>query len=199
SPLADRRLPDDLDGLYFGGGYPELHAAPLADNRAMRKAIAHGSRMNMPIYGECGGFMYLCREMGDIRGSRFPMTGCLPFATHMLDRLKALGYREITQARETVLGPAGQTMRGHEFHYSTLTDEDSHPIGAYRMTDRTGIKAIADGFTANQTLGSYVHLHFASCPQAATHFVAACRRWSHDGQAKKGITREGPIRCHDRV
>jgi cobyrinic acid a,c-diamide synthase len=122
SPLTDGHLPDGLAGLYFGGGYPELHAKALADNRSLRQEIRQLSRKNMPIYGECGGFMYLCREMGDTHGDVFPMTGCLPFGTRMLDRLKALGYREITQTQATVLGPAGQTARGHEFHYSAIAD-----------------------------------------------------------------------------
>jgi cobyrinic acid a,c-diamide synthase len=178
SPLTDNRLPQGLDGLYFGGGYPELHAGALAGNRSLRQEIRQLSRMNMPIYGECGGFMYLCREMGDTDGNACSMTGCLPFATRMLGRLKALGYREVTQSMATVLGPAGQVMRGHEFHYSTITGEAVDLPGVYRMTDRAGVDKAADGFVANQTLGSYIHLHFGSCPQAARHFVNACGRWA---------------------
>ncbi len=178
SPLTDGRLPEGLDGLYFGGGYPELHAGELADNRSLRQEIRQLSQMNMPIYGECGGFMYLCREMGDTDGNAFPMTGCLPFATRMLGRLKALGYRDICQTQATVLGPAGQTMRGHEFHYSTITDEVLNGSGVYRMTDRAGMEKTAEGFVVNHTLGSYVHLHFGSCPQAAKHFVNACGQWA---------------------
>jgi cobyrinic acid a,c-diamide synthase len=132
SPLTDGHLPDGLAGLYFGGGYPELHAKALADNRSLRQEIRQLSRKNMPIYGECGGFMYLCREMGDTHGDVFPMTGCLPFGTRMLDRLKALGYREITQTQATVLGPAGQTARGHEFHYSAIADGTVDAQGVYR-------------------------------------------------------------------
>ena len=184
SPLTDSRLPEGLDGLYFGGGYPELHAGTLADNRSLRQEIRHLSRMEMPIYGECGGFMYLCREMGDTAGNAFSMTGCLPFATRMLGRLKALGYREITQTQATVLGPAGQTMRGHEFHYSTITGGAVDVSGAYRMTDRAGMDKAAEGFVAHQTLGSYVHLHFGSCPQAARHFVFACGRWAAENKKK---------------
>jgi len=177
SPLTDGHLPDGLAGLYFGGGYPELHAKALAENRSLRQEIRQLSRKNMPIYGECGGFMFLCREMGDTHGDVFPMTGCLPFGTRMLDRLKALGYREITQTQATVLGPAGQTARGHEFHYSTIDDGAADAHGVYRMTDRAGMQKSAEGFVVDQTLGSYVHLHFGSCPQAATHFVNTCGRW----------------------
>lgn len=190
SPLTDRRLPEGLDGLYFGGGYPELHAGVLADNRSLRQEVRQLSQMNMPIYGECGGLMYLCREMGDTDGNAFPMTGCLPVATRMLGRLKALGYREITQERATVLGLAGQVMRGHEFHYSTITDGASNVSVAYRMTDRAGMEKAAEGFVVNQTLGSYIHLHLGSYPQAADHFVAACRRWAADERNRdKGQTR----------
>jgi cobyrinic acid a,c-diamide synthase len=177
SPLAGDRLPDGLGGIYLGGGYPELHAATIAGNHALRAQIRELSQAGMPIYGECGGFMVLCRELGDIDGRTHPMTGCLPFATHMLDRLKALGYREVRLSADTILGPAGQTMRGHEFHYSALTEETGEHAGVYRLTDRNGVPQTAEGFVANRTLGSYVHLHFGSCPAAAGHFVEACRQW----------------------
>ena len=178
SPLTDQRLPEDVAGIYFGGGYPELHARALADNQSLRQQVLNLSRMKMPIYGECGGLMYLCREMGDIDGRVFPMTGCLPFATRMLDRRKSLGYREVTQIQATPLGPAGQIMRGHEFHYSTIVEGDYDGKAAYRLTDRAGLEKTSEGFVADQTLGSYVHLHLGSCPQAAHHFVAACRQWA---------------------
>jgi cobyrinic acid a,c-diamide synthase len=185
SPLTDSRLPQGLNGLYFGGGYPELHAGALAGNRMLRQDIRQLSRMNMPIYGECGGFMYLCREMGDTDGNTFPMTGCLPFATRMLGRLKALGYREVIQSMATVLGPDGQVMRGHEFHYSTLTGEAVEVPGVYRMTDRAGMDKTTEGVVVGQTLGSYVHLHFGSCPQAAKHFVNACARWATEEKPRE--------------
>ena len=186
SPLSDRCLPENLAGLYFGGGYPELHARTLADNRRLRQTIQDLSRMKMPIYGECGGFMYLCREMGDIDGQVYPMTGCLPFATRMLDRRKALGYREVTQKQDTILGPAGQTMRGHEFHYSTIVGGCGLIKGVYQLTDRAGLEKEDEGFFVHQTLGSYVHLHLGSCPEGAHHFVAACRQWA-DGQKYKSM------------
>ncbi len=179
SPLTDARLPENLHGLYFGGGYPELHARTLSQNRSLRQEIRGMSRMGMPIYGECGGFMYLGREMGDLDGSTFPMVGCLPHATRMLARLKALGYREVVQVRDTLLGPSGQTMRGHEFHYSEIVDAGQvHAACAYRVNNRAGLAAAPEGFWRQRTLGSYVHLHFGSCPHAATHFVAACQQWA---------------------
>lgn len=178
SPISDAHLPKGLAGLYFGGGYPELHARALADNRSLRQEILQMSHMSMPVYGECGGFMYLGREMADIDGNCFPMTGCLPVTTRMLGRLKSLGYREVIQDQATVLGPAGQVMRGHEFHYSAISDGFIDGAGVYRMTDRIGVQQATEGLLAHQTLGSYVHLHFGSCPQAAHHFLSVCRRWA---------------------
>jgi cobyrinic acid a,c-diamide synthase len=169
SPLADNRLPEGVGGLYFGGGYPELHAGALADNPMLRNQIRRASRDGMPIYGECGGFMYLCREMGDTHGRVAPMTGCLPMATRMLDRLKSLGYREVTQVRETILGPAGQVMRGHEFHYSEIVCGWDDVSRAYGLTDRVGIDRRQAGFTVHRTLGSYVHLHFGGTGAAIDH------------------------------
>lgn len=185
SPLSDGRLPENLGGLYLGGGYPELYARTLSENRSLVQEIRHLSQMGMPIYGECGGFMYLCEKMGNMDGEMFPMTGCLPFSTRMLDRLRTLGYREVTLSRSTLLGPAGQVMRGHEFHYSTLVPDAKVSDGAYTLTDRSGITTGVEGFTVDQTLGSYVHLHFKSCPEAAENFVAAARQWKRGNAAGK--------------
>jgi cobyrinic acid a,c-diamide synthase len=94
SPISDKRLPADLDGLYLGGGYPELVADRLAANTRLRKRIRASSQEGMPIYAECGGFMYLCAELWSQQGIRYPMTGCFPFSAQMFSRLKALGYRD---------------------------------------------------------------------------------------------------------
>jgi len=176
SPINDDKLPPDIDGLYFGGGYPELFAKQLGANAGLRNEIRKKSRKGMPIYGECGGFMYLCRELCDTRGKTYPMTGCFPFATAMFSRLKSLGYREITLEKDTILGRCGQTVRGHEFHYSEISScpQDAEIERIYRVTDRSGRKKIFEGYQINQCLGSYIHLHFGSLPDVALHFVEAC-------------------------
>jgi cobyrinic acid a,c-diamide synthase len=175
SPIADRELPPGLDGLYFGGGYPELSAAALAANGSMRAAVRAASTAGMPIYAECGGFMYLCAELVDLAGGRAPMAGCFPFAARMLPRLKALGYREVRLARDTLLGPAGSLLRGHEFHYSELEPHPGPADSVYAVAARDGSRPAAPGFLARRTLASYVHLHFGSAPAAAAAFVDACR------------------------
>jgi len=179
SPLTDEELPPEIDGLYFGGGYPELYAAGLAENNGLRDRIRKISQEGMPIYGECGGFMYLCQELIDQNGMNYPMTGCFPFTTRMFSKLRALGYREINLTRDTVIGRRNLTIRGHEFHYSEISGAASGHQTVYRVSDRAGVDKEPEGYQINQTLGSYNHLHFGSQPAAADHFVENCRKYRH--------------------
>ncbi len=185
SPLNDAALPDDLDGIYFGGGYPELHAASLAENRSMRNAVRHASRQGLPIYGECGGFMYLCRELTDAEGRTHPMCGCFPMSTRMHPRLRVLGYREVALTTDTLLGPDGAVLRGHEFHYSDLAapPADGPVRTAYTVSARKGGKPRAEGYLIRRTLGSYIHLHFGSRPECALAFVDHCKTVQHKRRA----------------
>jgi cobyrinic acid a,c-diamide synthase len=175
SPLTDTRLPEEIAGLYLGGGYPELHAATLSENRRLKEEIHIGSRSGMPIYAECGGFMYLCSRLTDIAGRTHAMAGCFPFETHMLPRRRALGYREIRLAAPSLLGPPGGAGRGHEFHYSELSGDLGTVETVYEATPRSGQEMTAEGFRVHNTLGSYIHLHFGSNPAMACHFVENCR------------------------
>jgi cobyrinic acid a,c-diamide synthase len=175
SPLSDSELPRDLHGIYLGGGYPELYAAPLAANAALRRALRERAVQGLPIYAECGGLMYLAQELGDLEGRGHPMAGVLPLQVRMLPRLKALGYREITLAAPTLLGPAGTTARGHEFHYSEISGETGGLERRYRLTPRRGGAAAAEGYSTANVLASYVHLHFGSNPEVARNLVEHCR------------------------
>jgi cobyrinic acid a,c-diamide synthase len=173
SPISDARLPQGLDGIYFGGGYPELHAEKLASNSELRAQVLESSIKGMPIYAECGGLMYLCRELSDMDGRNHPMSGCFSFSTRMLQHLRTLGYREIALKTDTILGKAGQKLRGHEFHYSEIVPPAQFS-GVYAVTSRFGHTLVEEGFQSNNTLGSYIHLHFGSQPNAAPSFVQAC-------------------------
>jgi cobyrinic acid a,c-diamide synthase len=179
SPLSDRQLPQGIDGIYLGGGYPELHAAQLARNAPMREAILTCSRDGMPIYGECGGLMYLGRELSDPQGQVYPMTGCLPLSSCMHQKLNALGYREVTLARDCIIGPIGLTARGHEFHYSDLQDASGRGDMdlIYDVNSRRGAQPSSEGYRCGQTLGSYIHLHFGSNPALAPSLVQSCRAY----------------------
>ena len=174
SPIAGDDLPRDIDGLYLGGGYPELFGEELAKNSQLRDRIKKKSNEGMPIYGECGGFMYLCESLLDQHGNRYPMAGCFPYTTKMFPRLKALGYREITLTRHTAIGDQGMILRGHEFHYSELTTNTPDVQSAFRISDRSGLDKPPDGYLTKRTLGSYNHLHFGSQPEAAKKFVVNC-------------------------
>ncbi|WP_419786532.1 cobyrinate a,c-diamide synthase [Pseudodesulfovibrio sp.] len=176
SPLKDPRLPDDLAGLYLGGGYPEMYAFELGQNNRLRREIKEFCESGRPVYAECGGFMYLMNDIVTGRG-RYAMSGVFSMRAEMGERFRALGYREVTLRENSPLGPAGGVVRGHEFHYSFIQGEslpeDTHPI--YAVTGRKGALAGPEGFLSGNTLGSYIHLHFGSNPGAAAAFVEACR------------------------
>jgi len=176
SPVTDRILPENLDGLYLGGGYPELAAGELAENEEIRQQILQKSHEGMPIFSECGGFMYLCREICGTGGERFPMVGCFPFQALMYDRLKSLGYREITLSNPAVIGDTGLRARGHEFHYSEIDTEieKSDIETVFTVTARAGLKKPSTGYQIRRTLGSYIHLHFGSQPEMGKRFVENC-------------------------
>ncbi len=175
SPLAGRTLPPDLAGLYLPGGYPELHAAALAANAGLRAEIKAFSAAGRPVYAECGGFMYLMESIKDPEGRTHPMCGAFAMAAAMLPRFAALGYREVVTTRAGLFGPEWTMLRGHEFHYSSPTGADPEAQPLYRVRDRRGWTDQAEGFAKGNTLGSYIHLHLASNPDAAAAFVGACR------------------------
>ncbi len=177
SPMQDIHLPDNLSGLYLGGGYPELYAFELGQNTRLRREIKEFCEAGRPVYAECGGFMYLMNDIITGRG-RYAMSGVFPLRAEMGESFRALGYREIRTQRESPLGATGSVVRGHEFHYSSIQGEiDTHAVTPmYTVSGRKGIMAMPEGFLLGNTLGSYVHLHFGSNPEMARAFVEACRR-----------------------
>ncbi|MEW5736721.1 MAG: cobyrinate a,c-diamide synthase [Thermodesulfobacteriota bacterium] len=179
SPLDDPALPAGIQGLYLGGGYPELHAAALAENASLRALIRQRFLDGMPVYAECGGFMYLCRSLCGTDGREHPMAGCFDFGCTMSPRLRSLGYRDVEMRRDTILGKAGTRVRGHEFHYSHLTDPPSQADGSgpCRLLNREGKETEPAAFSERQCLAGYVHLHFLSNPSVAGSFVESCREY----------------------
>jgi len=184
SPLTDDHLPHGIDGIYLGGGYPEVFAKTLSGKKELMARILSLSMTGMPIYGECGGFMYLCRQVSGMDGKEcHGMVGCFDFNVQMSGRLRSLGYREITLTSDTVIGKKGAVIRGHEFHYSALKEkksenganiEDPAVNNVYHVTSRSGQDLLLKGYQKNQTLGSYLHVHFGSNPGCAQTFVENC-------------------------
>ena len=174
SPLHDAELPE-VDGLFIGGGFPEMFAEQLEANASMCASIKKAAENGMPIYAECGGYMYLLQSLKDFLGREHAMCGALPGRAAMTDKLQMVGYVEAELLEDTVLGKAGTKLRGHEFHFSEDEVEGKRPLRFERL--RTG-ECYEAGESRRNVLGSYLHLHFAGCPEAAAHFVEACSVWA---------------------
>jgi cobyrinic acid a,c-diamide synthase len=168
SPVTGRALPADLDGLYLGGGYPELHAEALAGNTEMRRAVAEFVAAGAPVYAECGGFMYLTQAIVDAEGREWPMAGIFPTRARLGTRLAKLGYVEVTAAGTDGWLVPGERARGHEFRYSAI---DPMPDAIERI-----YAGPAEGYRVRSAVASYIHLHFLSCPGMAARFVERCAR-----------------------
>ena len=180
SPMTDPRLPSELDAIYFGGGYPEVHAERLAENRDMLSDVRQFADSGGSLYAECGGLMYLGRSLQTLNATRYPMAGVLPLDTAMLPQFKALGYAEVVWAASTLWGEPGRVCRGHEFHYSEITADDAPGHGwrpAYTVRRRRGEPKPA-GLARGRVLAGYVHLHWASRPDAVLHFLSRCENRS---------------------
>jgi cobyrinic acid a,c-diamide synthase len=177
SPLDDEALPPGIDGLYLGGGFPELYARELARNSRMRDAVRAHARAGKPIYAECGGLMALGQTLSTFDGETLPMFGLLPVASRMQRQTLTIGYREVEALRPSPLMAAGTRVRGHEFHWS-VADAQSESVAAYRVSvgDRLATGAQLEGFCIGSTLASYVHLNLAGKPELARRFVASCAR-----------------------
>lgn len=172
SPCTERDIPE-ADGLYFGGGYPELFAQRLSENESMRAAVRKFAESGRPVYAECGGLMYLAESLEDLGGVAYPMVGVLPAKVRMLPKRLSLGYTEVHLTAAAPIGSAGTAARGHEFHYSTLESVPGSVPRVYRLHRRRGDER-EEGYLLDRTLMSYVHLHFASNPRIAEEFVGAC-------------------------
>ncbi len=161
SPLRDIVLPPNLDMLYFGGGYPENFAGQLSGNQSMCQQIIAAHKRELPIYGECGGFMYLSRSLADMESNVYQMVGIFPCHTSMKRRLRKLGYRRATLQKDCILGSRGDQLHGHEFHYSEIVvgpknREILNKLEPLYLLDNNS----HEGYSVGAALGSYVHLHF---------------------------------------
>jgi cobyrinic acid a,c-diamide synthase len=173
SPLHDGALPRGTQALYLSGGFPEIYAAELAANESMRAEIrcAFGSRL--PIYAECGGLMYLTEEIADGAGAGCRMVGILPGRSAMTGHL-TLGYRVVRASSDNWLWRKGETIRGHEFHYSLWENRPANLPPAYELLPGEFQPELqTEGACVNNLLASYVHLHFLAQPVLAERFVGA--------------------------
>ncbi|WP_342439095.1 cobyrinate a,c-diamide synthase [Paenibacillus sp. FSL L8-0436] len=176
SPLRGEGIPPDADGIYIGGGFPEEFASVIAGNKVFLNGIRLAAADGMPLYAECGGYMVLARSLTDRSGNLHEMAGIIPAHTVMQERRAALGYREVTAIRDCLLLQQGETLRGHEFHYSVMSYDHGEPrTFAYESKGRGGSQP--EGYVSGNVMAAYAHIHLASYLPAAVRFVAACRAY----------------------
>lgn len=178
SPLKDENLPAGVEGLYFGGGFPEVFAQQLSANILMRKAIHTAIISGMPTYAECGGLMYLSQAIIDFNGKSWEMVGILPTTAVMGKSLK-LGYRQAITNINTPLLAANTQVYGHEFHRSELTEAPARHL--YKMwridEDKNRSKATVEGWKFYQVHASYLHIHWGSRVDIPRRFINSCRQF----------------------
>jgi cobyrinic acid a,c-diamide synthase len=175
SPLQDTVMPEGISGIYIGGGFPELYAAELSSNNAVRQEIKKSASQGMPVYAECGGLMYLGNSIRDLQGKEYPMVEILPVSSRIDRPQLSLGYRTVEALDDGPLLHKGEIVRGHEFHWSVLDNCSCLP-NAYRILERGDQR---EGFQRDGLLASYIHLHFGSLLSMAPNFVENCRRFQH--------------------
>jgi cobyrinic acid a,c-diamide synthase len=165
SPLNDDELPD-VDGIYIGGGYPEIFAEGLESNESMRKSIYKYYNEDNPIYAECGGLMYLSKSINTKN-----MCNVFKYPSKMTKNVQALSYVISEAQKDNIILKKGDRFKGHEFHYSKVDIGNSKPEFAFKIIRGTGISGSKDGLMAKNTVASYVHTHVAACPQFALNFT----------------------------
>jgi len=166
SPLHDEEVPD-VDGIYFGGGYPEIFAKELEQNESIRKSILKFHSDGNPIYGECGGLMYLTNS---INGKE--MCKIFNYDSIMTKKVQGLSYVISEARKDNIITKKGDVFRGHEFHYSKVL-VNGKPEYAFNILRGKGIDGALDGLMSKNTVASYIHTHVAACPQFASNFTSS--------------------------
>ncbi|MGB5900434.1 MAG: cobyrinic acid a,c-diamide synthase, partial [Geitlerinemataceae cyanobacterium] len=176
SPMADVKLPENISGLYLGGGFPEVFAETLSANWKMREAVKSAVKLGMPTYAECGGLMYLSRDLIDFEGQSRSMVGILPTTAVMGNKL-TLGYRQALALQDSSLIRADTQVWGHEFHRSSLQNLPKNPLFQLQGFSPSYLPT-AEGWKRHQLHASYLHLHWGATPDLPQRFLQHCDRFS---------------------
>jgi len=173
SPIADKRLPEGADGLILCGGYPELYARELSENRSMLASIREGIEAGLPTIAECGGFLYLCKSLRTAAGERFPLVGAIDADAFGTERLQRFGYAELTAERDNLLCGKGETFRAHEFHYwdTTLRGDSFTAVKPNGTQWKCGI-------ATDSLYAGFPHLYFYANPKIAINFAKRCTEFA---------------------
>ncbi len=172
SPIRDGALPEGAQGLLLPGGYPELYVRALSENEPMRRSVAVAIEGGMPCLAECGGFLYLHRELANMEGRFYPMVGVLQARAYPTKKLGRFGYVTLTARTDTTFLPAGESIRGHEFHY--FESEDCGD--ALRAQKPAGNRGWDCGHSRGDLLMGFPHLYYPSNPKLIERFLRACAK-----------------------
>lgn len=173
SPMEDKKLPEGICGLYLGGGYPELHAGKLSENSGMRHAIFEAVRHGMPTIAECGGFLYLQKELEDADGQVWEMTGVLDGSGFRTNRLQRFGYAVMTAKENSMLFEKGESIPVHEFHYWDCTQNGT----AFEMKKPVGNRTWEGSVAGSSLYAGFPHLYFLAQPKLAERFARTAADW----------------------
>lgn len=185
SPLKDHQLPKDIQGIIFGGGYPELFAEQLSRNVRMREAVKKALLQGLPCIAECGGFMYLHQTMEDMNGQQYPMVGMIHGEVYKTNQLKRFGYLELSANHEQMLLKKGETIRGHEFHYFESTS-----LGDALKAQKPSRAIVWNCIHGNEHMAvGFPHLYYYSNPELPYRFLLKCQdsqrlEWNSNIQLK---------------
>lgn len=178
SPLESENLPEFINGLYIGGGFPELFSQQLSENIKMKNILYQKIKDGLPVYAECGGLMYLMEKIINFEKKEFPMLGIFKGNVKMSNKLNALGYVETETIKDNILSKKGDKNKGHVFHWSYLEDLPEDISFAYKILKNNG-KYYYDGLTDNNILAAYTHIHFASNINFAKNFIKICEKYKN--------------------
>jgi cobyrinic acid a,c-diamide synthase len=175
SALEASEIPEGIDAIYIGGGFPEVHARQLAANTSFLQSLSAAAARDVPIYAECGGLMLLARSI-QWNGQRFTMSGALPIDVDVDSVPQGHGYVEMTVTEPNPFFPKGAVLHGHEFHYSHIVRQPEMPTAACKVSRGTGCYDKRDGLVQNNIWAGYTHLHAAASPEWAAGILRAARK-----------------------
>jgi cobyrinic acid a,c-diamide synthase len=191
SPIRDNSLPDDADGLVLWGGYPEIYAKELEANIDMRRSLKSAIESRLPVYAECGGFMYLQQRLTvysaeirqdrgsppDLQGDTYEMIGVLPGSIKMTQKLQNFGYYEIKAQKDNLMCKEGDTINAHFFHHS-VSDNEGDCFNAVKQNSNSFPCIVSEG----NIFAGYQHLHFWGNPDFAVNFINECVRYRREAK-----------------
>jgi len=177
SPLSDKQIPEGTSALLLLGGFPEYHAQALGGNGSFLKDLKRAANDGMPIYAECGGLMYLGKRMVDLEKRSWKMSGVLDIESKMHATSQSISYSKLESTRDCIIAKKGSTLKGHEFHYSSVSALSDDTRYAFIVKRGRGIDGRHDGIVEGNVLAQYSHIHMASEEQVAREIRNSAHRY----------------------